>query len=238
LDRLEAVGDPALRAAFVYARSQDRPITADELAEGQQVHRNVARSRLERLTVAGLLVPGYERRSGRSGPGAGRPAKIYAVAPEIEALEFPAGRYERLIGVLLETLPGKSRRGRLRAVGVALGEELADTADIPRARSFRVAVQHLCEGLRNLGYQAALAEVGDVRAIVTTATCPLRPLVRSRPEVAELDQAMWQSLARRALGAGSVEQVTCETRDCLEDHFPCRVKIERHRHPQNRAPVT
>ena len=238
MDRLEAVGDPALRAAFLYARSQDRPITADELAEAQQVHRNVARSRLGRLAVAGLLVPGYERRGGRSGPGAGRPAKIYAVAPEVEALEFPSGRYERLIGVLLDTLPGKSRRGRLRAAGAALGEELADAAEIPRARSFRVAVERLCVGLRNLGYQAAVAEVGDARAIVTTATCPLRPLVRLRPEVAELDQAMWRSLARRALAAGSVEQVTCETRDCLEDNFPCRVKIERRRRPEKRAPAT
>jgi len=226
LDRLEAVGEPALRAAFIYARSQDRPISADDLAEEQQVHRNVARSRLERLTTAGLLVPGYERRGGRSGPGAGRPAKIYAVAPEVEALEFPTGRYERLIGVLLDMLPGKSRRARLRAVGVALGEELAEAASIPTARSFRVAVERLCDGLRTLGYQAAVAEVGDAHAIVITATCPLRPLVRSRPEVAELDQAMWRSLARRALGVESVEQVTCEIRDCLEDDFPCRVKIE------------
>jgi predicted ArsR family transcriptional regulator len=225
LDRLEAVGDPGLRAALLYARSRDRAVTADELAREQQLHRNVARSRLERLASAGLLVPGYERRSGRKGPGAGRPAKIYAVAPEVEALEFPGGRYERLIGVLLDALPGKSRRRRLREIGHALGEELVHAAGIAHSRSFRAALEGLCAGMRNLGYQATVEEVGNAGAVVTTATCPLRPLVRSRPEVAELDQAMWAALVRGALGAGSVEQVKCKTRDCLED-LPCRVEIE------------
>src|SRR5438105_914054 len=49
MDRLEAIGDPELRGALLFARSQARPVTADELAESQAVHRNVARGRLERL---------------------------------------------------------------------------------------------------------------------------------------------------------------------------------------------
>ena len=72
MDTLEAAGDPELRAALLFARGQERPVTADDLAAAHDVHRNVARSRLERLVEAGLLAPGYERRSGRTGPGAGQ----------------------------------------------------------------------------------------------------------------------------------------------------------------------
>src|SRR6478752_5103431 len=107
MDELEAVGDPELRAALLYARRQARPVTADELAAASEVHRNVARSRLERLVEAGLLEPGYERRTGRSGPGAGRPAKTYAVVPEMEAIQFTDRRYERLFARVVEALPDR-----------------------------------------------------------------------------------------------------------------------------------
>ena len=91
----------------------------------QGVHRNVARSRLERLVAAGLLASTFERRSGRNGPGAGRPAKTYAVRPGLEAIEFPSRRYETLLGLLLDALPAAARTERLRGVGAAFGDELA-----------------------------------------------------------------------------------------------------------------
>jgi predicted ArsR family transcriptional regulator len=225
LDKLEAVGDPELRATFLCARSRDLPVTADEVAGAQHVHRNVARSRLERLVTAGLLVPAYEHRGGRRGPGGGRPAKTYAVAPEVEALEFPRGRYEGLIGVLLDALPVRGRPQRLRELGVALGEELAGSPNLARARSFRAGLQRLCEVMKRLGYQAALVEVGRDHAVISTATCPLRPLVRSRPEVADLDRGMWSGLAARVLGPSLIGRVECETQACLQDDAPCRVLI-------------
>jgi predicted ArsR family transcriptional regulator len=225
LDKLEAVGDPDLRAAFLYARSQDRPVTANELAEEKRIHRNVARSRLERLVTAGLLVPGYERRSGRTGPGAGRPAKTYTVAPELEALEFPTGRYETLIGVLLDALPKRDRLRRLGELGVALGEELAGASGLAPAKTYRPAVERLCTAIRGLGYQASLLELSEAGALIETATCPLRPLVHSRPEVAELDRGMWAGLAARAFEGASAEQFSCETQACLQDDAPCRVLI-------------
>ena len=76
MDQLNAVGDPALRSALLFARSRRDPITVDDLAAAQDVHRNVARSRLDRLADAGLLTVGSARRSGRTGPGAGRPAWV------------------------------------------------------------------------------------------------------------------------------------------------------------------
>src|SRR5436190_11405129 len=53
MDWLQAVGDRGLRATLAYVLGEPRPVTADELAASQGIHRNVARSRLERLADAG-----------------------------------------------------------------------------------------------------------------------------------------------------------------------------------------
>lgn len=225
MNELDAVGDPELRATLLYARSQARPVSADELAEARGVHRNVARSRLERLVQAGLLVPGYERRTGRSGPGAGRPAKTYAVAPELAAIEFPRRRYESLLGHLLDVVPARGRTARLREAGAAFGAELAAAAGLRPASSPRVAFGRVCEALGVLGYQASVEHASAERAVIATPTCPLRPLVRAHPEAAELDRGMWAALAAHAVARAEVAQVQCETKDCFADHASCRVVL-------------
>lgn len=225
MNALDAIGDPELRQALVFARSQARAISADELAAAQGVHRNVARSRLERLVGAELLAATYERRTGRTGPGAGRPAKVYAVLPELAALEFPSRRYESLLGLLVDALPAGRRPERLRAVGVSFGEELALSAGLRPSRSVRVGFERMCEAVRSLGYQASVEEVSERGAVIATPTCPLRPLVRARPDAAEIDRGMWQGLAAHALEGVTVDRVQCETRDCLLDHTSCRVLL-------------
>ena len=128
MHRLDAIGDGGLRETLLFARGQELPVTADEVAAAHTIHRNVARGRLERLAEAGLLIPAFERRTGRTGPGAGRPAKTYRVAPELAGIEFPERRYERLIGLVVELLPLRTRSLRLREVGIAFGRELAEQA--------------------------------------------------------------------------------------------------------------
>lgn len=221
MDALEAVGDPALREALLFARRSARAVTADELAAAQKVHRNVARSRLERLVEAGLLATGYERRTGRTGPGAGRPAKTYAVTPTIAPIEFPVRRYESLLGLLVEGVSAK----RLYALGVAFGSELAESAGLTPSKAPKRAFEQMCRAVRRLGYQATLESVDGMNAVIATPTCPLRPLVYAQPQAAELDRGMWAALAARSLADVAVESVQCETHDCLVDHASCRVSI-------------
>jgi predicted ArsR family transcriptional regulator len=225
MDALEAVGDPELRSALLWVRAQAQPVTADELAAAEGVHRNVARSRLERLVAAGLLAVSYARRSGRTGPGAGRPAKIYAAAPQLEAIEFPLRRYETLFGLLVDQLPRSGRSARLRATGVEFGGSLARAAGLRPAKSARTGLERMCAALRRLGYQATLVELTRDVAVIATPTCPLRPLVRERPEAALVDRGMWAGLASAALEGVDPSAVSCETRDCFDDHSSCRVRV-------------
>ena len=70
--------------------------------------------------------------------------------------------------------------------------------------------------------------------MISTPTCPLRPLVRVRPEAAEIDRGMWAALARHALAGVQAERIECETRDCFVDHASCRVLISLQRTPDLR----
>ncbi|HEU5362347.1 MAG TPA: hypothetical protein VFU56_03350 [Gaiellaceae bacterium] len=226
MDELEAVGDPDARAAFLFARASDRAVTADDLAASAGIHRNVARARLERLAAAGLLEIGYERRTGRTGPGSGRPAKTYAVVPELNAIQFPDRHYEDLLGLIIDALPERGRARRLRETGEAFADELADEVGLEAAPTLRAGVEAVCAAMRKLGYQVSVEDVGEDRAVIATPTCPLRPLVRRRPDAADVDRGMWAGLAARATSGIEVREVQCETHDCLADHASCRVVLQ------------
>jgi predicted ArsR family transcriptional regulator len=225
MDALEAIGDVQLRAVLGWVRAQPGAVDADQLAAAHGIHRNVARSRLERLAEAGLLHASYERRTGRSGPGAGRPAKVYAVAPSLDSVEFPARRYELLLALLMESLPRHGRSGQLQSIGVDFGRQLAHAVGLRPVKTPKLAFERVCQAVRQLGYQASVEDVSSNAAVIATPTCPLRPLVSAHPEAAEIDRGMWRGLTNVALAGSEVTGVECETRDCLEEHASCRVLL-------------
>jgi predicted ArsR family transcriptional regulator len=225
MDRLAGVGNRELRTALSYALAQARPVTADDLAEAQGVHRNVARSRLERLVEAGLLASSYERRTGRAGPGAGRPAKLYAVKPHLRAIEFPDRRQDKLVGLLLDRLPARSRSARLREVGREFADDLRVEAGIRPAKTLATGARRMCAAISSLGFHATVVHVGDGVVELETPICPLRPLVRERSVAAELDRGFWSGLLAGALSGVASSRISCQTCHCDEDG-PCRVILE------------
>lgn len=196
MDRLSAVGDPGLRAALGFVRAQEDAVTADELAAHEGIHRNVARSRLERLVAAGLLETEVER------AGVGRPAKKYRSAPELSAVEFPAHHTAELVGLLADG------RDDLHEVGAAFGRRLAKAAGLRSRRN----LDEVAAGLRRLGFQAA-HEHGEI----VTPTCPLRPLVSANPRLAALDEGMWSGLVGT--------RARCRVEGCLDPTAPCRIQV-------------
>src|SRR5881275_2894477 len=141
MHRLDSIGDRELRETLLFARAQALPVTADEVAGAQRIHRNVARGRLERLAEAGFLIASFERRTRRTGPGAGRPAKTYRVAPELSAIEFPERHYAQLVGLVVDALPERARSERLRESGIAFGRHLAGEARLRPAKNLRTALE-------------------------------------------------------------------------------------------------
>ncbi|MGU3645229.1 helix-turn-helix transcriptional regulator [Microbacterium sp. C23T] len=97
-EAVAALADPQRRE--LYRLATERPIGRDEAAAALGMPRSTAAVNLDRLAEAGLLTVSYERRSGRTGPGAGRPAKLYRAADAELAATIPERHYE-LAGELL-----------------------------------------------------------------------------------------------------------------------------------------
>jgi predicted ArsR family transcriptional regulator len=225
MDPLDAIGSPELRAALLYVRGSGQAVTADEAALGLGVHRSVARSRLERLLGAGLVEVSFARRSGRSGPGAGRPAKEYSAAPESEALELPPRHLPALVGRLLDEVPADGREAALRRAGEDFGRELAQAAGLHPRASVEEGLEAVCAAVRSLGFQASVEAIEGDTVSISTPTCPLRPLVAERIDVAHVDRGMWAGLVERGVTGASAEAVDCETASCLDGHEACSVVI-------------
>ena len=85
------------------------------------VPRHRAKFHLDRLVNDGLLETEFARRTGRQGPGAGRPAKFYRRGARELAITLPERRYE-LAGQLMA-----------RAISEAQGEERPVAETLKRA---------------------------------------------------------------------------------------------------------
>ena len=225
VDRFDAIGDAGLRAALRYVVETAEPISADDAAEVLGVHRSVARGRLERLLQAGLVESRFLRRSGRTGPGAGRPAKLYGPAPERRPLEFPPRRVATLVGSLVDAIPVDGRREALRRAGADYGRELAAAAGVTPEPDRRAGLERICAGLRSLGFAAAVERVQPEAATLSVAGCPLRPLVCDHSDAVELDRGLWAGLVQRGLRGVDETDVGCEADGCCEDGRACRVVL-------------
>ena len=110
---LSALGDPTRRRAYDYVSAQGGPAGRDEVATALGIGRTLAAYHLDRLAKEGLLSVAYARRWGRTGPGAGRPAKLYErAATELAVRRFsPDQLYKEATGVLLN--PARQSSGIL-----------------------------------------------------------------------------------------------------------------------------
>jgi len=226
LDRLAAAGDPQLRRILRYARSRPDPFTAGEAADALAVHRNVARNRLDRLVEAGFLDVTRERPLGRRGPGAGRPAKVYRVAQELEGVEFPDRRLAELISLLVTRVPARGRSKALREAGEDFGRELGATAGLEPARNLRSGLERVCDALGSIGFQVSVVSLEEHRAELASPTCPLRPLVVRCPDTDRIDHGMWAGLLEGGVHGLTAGGIRCETPRCQSKDEPCRILLD------------
>jgi len=140
LTALAALGEPLRRALYQFVADQDHSVSRDEAAEGLAIARSAAAFHLDRLVDDGLLETEFRRLSGRQGPGAGRPAKLYRRAQGDIEVSLPARRYAFAAGLLAAAITESAETGAPVATVVAdvarrRGAELAAAAGGDRARS-------------------------------------------------------------------------------------------------------
>jgi predicted ArsR family transcriptional regulator len=134
LDGIAALAEPARRALYDFVVAQPDAVGREEAAAAVGLARATAAFHLDRLVELGLLETESRRLTGRRGPGAGRPAKLYRRARRDFAVSVPPRRYELAAQVLAEAVQ------RATDTGTAVGSRLAEVA-AERGRALGEAVR-------------------------------------------------------------------------------------------------
>jgi predicted ArsR family transcriptional regulator len=190
LDALALLVEPVRRELYDWVVAQARPVGRAEAAAALKITRALATFHLDRLAAAGLLEAGYRRLSGRVGPGAGRPARVYWRAAREFNVSLPERRYERaaqLFALALERLGDESVPDSLQDAGRELGEQLGATG------GRGAPAKRLTAALKAGGYQPVTVEAGVIRL----RNCPFAALAAvHRPLVCGTNLAIAEGIIR------------------------------------------
>jgi predicted ArsR family transcriptional regulator len=184
LQALSSLGDATRRRVYEHVARQPGPVSRDQVAAEAGIGRTLAAYHLDRLAAEGLVTVAFERRSGRTGPGAGRPAKVYTRAEDEIAVSVPPRDYHLAARLLADAAAddtsGDTRRA-LSAAAVRLGREIA--VEAPGAP--------LVSLLQQRGYEP----VADDDGVVRLRNCPFHAVAQRRPEiVCEMNLALIEGL--------------------------------------------
>jgi predicted ArsR family transcriptional regulator len=189
-DRLASIaslGEPTRRALYDHLVAAGGWVGRDEAAAAVGVERGTAAHHLDRLAADGLVEVDFQRRTGRSGPGAGRPAKLYRRARRDIEVSLPPRDYQ-LAGRLLARAAERSRSEGTDIVSAldrearAEGRRLADQARArpggrPGGRGRDRRRRAVLDVLAEHGFEP----VGDDEIVLRN--CPFHRLAREHTEL-------------------------------------------------------
>jgi len=197
-EQLAAIGtltEPLRRALYLHVAAQGRPVGRAQAAAALGVPRTVAAFHLDKLVEAGLLQVSHGRTTGRSGPGAGRPAVLYSRADRQHELSIPARSYALAARLLADAVDEAGADRLLQAAAEREGERQGRAeAEGPGD------LDAVAAALRRRGYEPE-REGGRLWA----RNCPFHELSRANPPVVcGMNLALLTGLLR-GLGAGALE---------------------------------
>lgn len=183
------LSEPTRRALYDAVAAAPSGLGRDAAAAVVDISRDLAAFHLDRLVEGGLLEVTHRRLSGRTGPGAGRPAKVYSRAGNDISVSLPERRYDLLAETLVEGAEDLARQvgaakvaaaldGRARVHGRAAGKAVKEAAG-PRSGAGRRAGE-LLHMLDASGFEPAVAADG---ATITLGNCPYRAVAENHRDL-------------------------------------------------------
>lgn len=192
-----ALADPTRRALYTYVVSSREAVGREEAASATGVSVSTAGFHLEKLAAEGLLDTELRRLTGRSGPGAGRPSKLYRRGRAEFAVSLPPRRYD-VVGEILSTAFERVAQGGdvdLSLTEAALGQG-HDLGLAARDAGATGDVPGLVDVLSRQGYDARPVEGAARPEVVELANCPFDTLARRHVDlVCGLNQHFVQGVA-------------------------------------------
>jgi predicted ArsR family transcriptional regulator len=174
LASLSSLDDPVRRRLYEVVCERAEPVGRDEAAAAAGVGRALAVYHLDKLVESGLLTASYRRPPGRSGPGAGRPAKLYTRSDREFAVTVPPREYELAARLLVQAVESDSSgrsRAALRDAARRLGAELGGR--------FQRGGADLEGALAGQGYEPRRGEDGVIRL----RNCPFHQLAENHRDI-------------------------------------------------------
>jgi predicted ArsR family transcriptional regulator len=174
-----SLAEPQRRALYRFIVTRGGAVSKDEAAAAMGVARSVAAFHLDRLVADGLLTTEFRRLTGRQGPGAGRPAKLYRRAEGELSVSLPTRQYDLAAGLLAAAVNDATQTGTpvgeaLTRVATERGRELGEQArqEAGKRPSRRSRVDAALAVLADQGY-----EPRTHGSEIVLANCPFHALV-------------------------------------------------------------
>ena len=200
--------DPVRRRLYDYVSTRGDGVSRSEAAQAAGIGRTLAAFHLDRLAEAGLVEATFARPAGRTGPGAGRPAKLYRRAAAEHQVSVPPRDYRAVAELLADVVDmtgaepelHRSARSRGAAVGRAARRQAPGLPD-----------DDLVTGaLTAQGYQP-YHDGGDVRL----RNCPFHLLAsRHPPLICGMNLALLEGMLSGAAVTGLTARLDPRPDEC------------------------
>lgn len=198
-----ALADDTRRALYEYVVAQPDPVGREQVAAAVGIAQHNVNFHLDRLVSEGLLEVEYRRLSGRSGPGAGRPSKLYRRADREFTVSLPPRRYD-LVGDILAAAVSRTAEGlpleeALHEVALQEGRVVGDAATGVDPKR---PLEAMARVLASQGYEPQVE--ADV---VVLSNCPFDTLAKKHTDlVCGLNRDFVQGVAE---GLGCEQVAAC-----------------------------
>lgn len=173
-----ALNEPVRRALYLFVANSAESVSREQAATAVGVQKALAAFHLDKLADEGLLEFEFRRLTGRTGPGAGRPSKLYRRSERQIDVSLPQRQYD-LAGLLLAGAidaaesGGTTVRDELERAAFGYGRRMGEQVRARAGSRASKAKQReaLLAVLRDHGF-----EPRDVDGDIVLANCPFHTL--------------------------------------------------------------
>jgi predicted ArsR family transcriptional regulator len=186
LAAVSSLDDPVRARLYDVVSASPAAVGRDEAAAAAGIGRPLAAYHLDKLVELGLLTATYQRPAGRDGPGAGRPAKLYARSGREFAVTVPPREYElaaRLLAVAVDSDTGGRCTAALQAAARQHGANLAARGRAAPVAGSAAVADDVSQGVRSVLRQHGFEPCQTADGAVELRNCPFRQLAALHPDM-------------------------------------------------------
>jgi len=179
--RVASLSEPNRRAIYSYVVGQGREVSRDETSEALGLSRALAAFHLDKLVEEGLLEASYRRLGTGTGPGAGRPSKLYRRSGLRVDVSLPQNQYALAARLLVRAIRDAGSPATLAKLamdeGFRIGTEARRRAGARPSKSS--LLEKAIEVLTEYGFEPFAGAKGEI----LLRNCPFNAAVEESKEI-------------------------------------------------------